>query len=369
MKTISVIIQKEFRQIFRNKAIFPLIFGVPVIQLIILVHAATFELKNTKLYVVDRDLSSTSRSLTAKFQGSAFFKISGMSFSVKDAEKSMNKNEADMILYFPSGFEKRLYTENRSELQLIINAINGMTGGLINAYSSRIISDFNGEIVGKTKNNIISNPVNITYTHWYNPELNYKIFMVPGILVILVTLVGMLLSTLNIVREKELGTIEQINVTPVKKYQFIAGKMIPFWILAMVELAVGLSIGKLFYNIPILGSLWLVFGVAAVFLLAIMGMGLLVSTVSNTQQQAMFISFFFVIIFILMGGLFTAIENMPDWAQWLTKINPIAYFINSLRMILIKGSGFKDIRNDFFSLLALGTTLLGLAVWRYRKVA
>lgn len=351
----------------------PLIFIMPIFQLIILVNAATFEMKNIKMVVIDNDLSSTSRGLLSKFDGSPFFKIIKYTFSEADADNEIKNNKADVIIEIPNEFEKKLVKENHSKLQLRVNAINGSTAGLIYAYSSNVIADYNRQIIiqNMSKTNIISQQkmIDVTYTHWYNPQLNYKTFMVPGILALLVTLIGMMLSGMNVVREKEIGTIEQINVTPIKKYQFIVGKLMPFWIIALFELAFGLTIGKLIFDIPMIGSIGLVFFVASVYLLVVLGLGLLVSTLVHTQQQAMLISFFFMMIFILMSGLFTAIENMPHWAITMDRFNPVAYFIRILRMILLKGSGFADISNDFYSLVVLAIVSLSLAVWRYRKIA
>jgi ABC-2 type transport system permease protein len=211
--------------------------------------------------------------------------------------------------------------------------------------------------------------ISVTSSFWYNPQLNYKTFMVPAVLVFLVTIIGMFLSALNLVREKELGTIEQINVTPIKKYQFIAGKLIPFWIIALFELAFGLTLGKILFDIPIVGNVGLVFAVASVYLLVVLGIGLFISTLVDTQQQAMFVSFFFMLVFIMMSGVFTSAECMPDWAQKMNYVNPIYYFIRVIRMILLKGSEFHDILKEFFILLAYAWFVLSLAVWRYRKVA
>jgi ABC-2 type transport system permease protein len=193
--------------------------------------------------------------------------------------------------------------------------------------------------------------------------------MVPGILVILVTIIALLLGGMNIVREKEIGTIEQINVTPIRKIQFITGKLLPFWIIALFELAFGLSLGKLLFNIPVEGSLWLIFASASVYLFVILGFGLLISTISNTQQQAMLVSFFFMVVFILMSGLFTSVESMPVWAQELNRINPVAYFIRIMRMVMLKGSSFRDISESFFSLAVYAFVIISLAISRYRKVA
>jgi ABC-2 type transport system permease protein len=276
-----------------------------------------------------------------------------------------------MILHIPYGFERRLVKENKSKVQIIINAINGASAGLIDAYSTMIILDFNREIlVDFLSPDLLANThdISITTSYWYNPKLNYKTYMVPGILCLLVTIIAFLLSGMNIVREKEIGTIEQINVTPIRKVQFIAGKLLPFWIIALFELAFGLTIGKLLFNIPIIGSLGLIFLSAAVYIFVILGFGLLISTMTNTQQQSMLVSFFFMVIFILMSGLFTSIESMPEWAQKLDRINPIAYFIRIMRMVMLKGSDFHDIRELFYSLVVYALAIISFAVWRYRKV-
>lgn len=374
MRTIIFFLQKEFIQVFRNKSMLPIIFFVPLVQLIILVNAATFEMKDIKMAVVDNDLSSYSRQMTAKFQGSPFFRITATSFSFADAEKEMKKGNVDVILNIPSGFEKRLITDDKSKIQLIINAINGTSAGLTNAYTMMILIDFNKNIVAEWLSPSVQQIsglqyINISNSYWYNPRLNYKTYMLPGILVLLVTIISLLLSGMNIVREKEIGTIEQINVTPVVKLEFITGKLLPFWIIALFELAFGLTIGKIFFDIPLLGSLWLIFLAASVYIFVILGFGLLISTMTNTQQQAMLVSFFFLVIFILMSGLFTSVESMPQWAQEFNRINPLAYFIRIMRMVMLKGSGLTDIRDSLYALGIYAVTIITIAVWRYRKVS
>ncbi len=369
MRTIFFILQKEFIQVFRNKTMLPIIFVVPILQLLVLSFTATFEIKNVDLFIVDQDMSPSSRNLISKFQGSPFFTIVGQTASFAVAEESVINNESDQILQVPEGFEKGIISDKEAPLQLTTNAINGSAASLMNAYALSIINDYNSNIIvqhlGLRKP---PDPIRISNAFWYNPELNYFTYMVPGILVLLVTVISAFLSAMNIVREKEIGTIEQINVTPIRKYQFILGKLIPFWFIALFELAFGLLLAKLIFDIPMLGSLGLVFFVAGVYLLVALGLGLLISTLSNTQQQSMFLTFFFMIIFILMSGLFTPVQSMPEWAQWMNKVNPIAYFIDVMRMVLLKGSVFSDISRQFYSLLILAVLLNTLAVWRYRKV-
>jgi len=350
----------------------PLIFGVPIIQLVVLVHAATLEMKSIDMYVVDKDLSSLSHKMVSKFEGSPFYNISGVSFSIKEANEDIEKNQADFILQIPSGFERDLMRENSAQVQLLVDGINGTAASLINAYSTSLIADFNRNIiVDLTKMPQVKdmNPIAIETTYWYNPELNYKIYMLPGILVILVTIASMFLAAMNIVREKEIGTIEQLNVTPIKKFEFIAGKLVPFLIIALFELAFGLAIGKIFFHIPMVGSIPLLFGFTVVYLLVVLGIGLFISTISSTQQQVMFIAFFFMLVFILMSGIFTPTESMPMWAQKVNIINPFYYFMRVIRMILLKGSGFRDISYEFYSLSIYAIIMLSLSVWRYRKVA
>lgn len=370
MKTILYILQKEFRQVFRNRTMLFMILGVPLIQMLVLVYAATFDMKKIDMMVVDKDLSATSRKLISKFDAIPFFNLE---FGVTDesaGEEMLLNGNADVILVIPQNTERNLVRNNNSKMQLLINAIEGNSAQLIYSYSANIISGFNKKLIAEWKGISEFTPpakINISESYWYNSELDYKWYMAPGILCILVTLIGMFMSGMNLVREKEIGTIEQLNVTPVKKYQFIIGKLIPFWLIALFDLAFGLFIAYLVFSLPVVGSLGLLFVLSSIYLLGILGLGLFISTISNTQQQVMFVSFFFLMIFILMGGIFTPVESMPHWAQVVDRLNPMYYFIRIMRHIVLKGSGFSDLLNEFISLLIIGSVFLGLAIWRYRK--
>ncbi len=367
MRTILYILQKEFTQIFRNKGMLPIMFVMPVVQLLVLSFAATFEMKNIKIDIVDNDKSPQSRALISKFKGSKFYSIVNYSDAYKIAETDLKSNKADIILQIPQYFERDLIKEDKASVQLTINAINGSAAGLINAYTFSIIKDLNRNILLDTYGQKLEMPIQTTTSFWFNPQLDYKTYMVPGILVLLVTIIGLFLSAMNVVREKEIGTIEQINVTPIHKYEFIAGKLLPFWIIAMFELAFGLFIAKIIFSLPVLGSLFVVFTTAGIYLLAVLGLGLFISTITNTQQQAMFIAWFFMVIFILMSGLFTPIDSMPDWAQKINIINPIAYFIKVMRMVLLKGSGFAEVIHQIIALSIYAVVSLTLAVRMYKK--
>ncbi len=348
----------------------PIIFVIPILQLLVLAFAVTFEIKNINLVIVDQDHSVASRQLVSKFAAPPFYTIKSYADTYLQAEEQLKTGKAHQILIIPNRFERDLQKEKKASVQLITNAIDGSAAAIMNAYGNSIIMDYNQDIlVDVTGAMEIKPPFDLRYSYWFNPELDYKTYMVPGILVLLVTIIGMFLSSMNVVREKEMGTIEQINVSPVKKYQFIIGKLLPFWFIAMFELGFGLTLARIVFGIPILGSLWLIFGVAAVYLLAALGIGLLISTMVNTQQQAMFLAWFFAVVFIIMSGLFTPIDSMPEWAQLINIINPIAYFIEIIRMIMLKGSQFQDILKPFMAISIYAVCSLTLAVWRYRKVA
>jgi ABC-2 type transport system permease protein len=343
---------------------------IPVVQLLILAFAVTFEIKNINLVIVDQDHSVASRQLVSKFSAPAFYHIKEYANSYNEAEEQLKTGKAHQILIIPNRFERDLQKESKASVQLITNAIDGSAAAIMNAYGNSIIMDYNQDILVDLSGGMdIKPPFDIRYSYWFNPELDYKTYMVPGILVLLVTIIGMFLSSMNVVREKEMGTIEQINVSPVKKYQFVIGKLLPFWFIALFELGFGLTLARIVFDIPILGSLWLIFGVASVYLLAVLGIGLFISTIVNTQQQAMFLAWFFAVVFIMMSGLFTPVDSMPEWAQQINIINPIAYFIRIIRMIMLKGSEFQDILKPFMAIVVYGIVSLTLAVWRYKKVA
>lgn len=372
MRTILYLIRKEFLQIFRNKFISRAIIGVPIVQMLLLVPAVTFEIRDISLCVIDRDMSAESGSLITRLTGSTFFKVKYSTFSQGEAEDLLHSGKCDMILTIPSEFGRNTGTGTPVKIMASVNAINATRAQLSWAYLNGVIRDYNMNLIAETAGSAFSSSVtqlDISNRYWYNETLNYKYFMLPGILGILVTAIGFLLAGLNLVREKETGTIEQINVTPVRKYHFIIAKMVPFLIIGLVDLALGLIVGKLTFNIPFEGSIGLLFLGSAIFLVAVLGLALFISTFSSSQQQFMFVSFFFMIIFILMSGIFTPVESMPLWAQRFDIINPMAYLMRINRMVMLKGSAFSDISRDIYALIIIAIAFTLLAVNRYRKTA
>ncbi len=370
MRTLRFLLEKEFRQIFRNPAILRIMFLMPAIQLIVLPMAADYEVKNVDVAIVDQDHSPYSRQLISMIDGSPYFRLNTVSTSFDLALDEVEEDHADLVLQIPDGFERSLVRDNEAKLFMAVNAINGVKANLGSAYLAQSIRNFNAGV----RTEWIQFPryfpeprIEVVPSVWYNPHLSYPLFMVPGILTILLTMVGGFLAALNIVVEKEIGTIEQLNVTPLKKSEVIMGKLIPFWVLGFVVLTVGLIISYIVYGIVPVGSLVVIYAFAAVFLLAVLGFGLLISTMVETQQQAMLVGFFFMLIFILMSGLYTPIESMPDWAQVITRFNPVTYFVSVMRMVVIKGSGFSDLGMQFGNMGLLAVALNGVAIWNYRK--
>ena len=325
----------------------------PIIQLIVLTYAADSEVENVNLTIVDQDRSMYAGRLIEKIRVSDRFILVAVTPSSRLADIMMQDGSTDIVLTIPPQFEKLFYKRRSGELQLLVNAINGQQATVGASYLSSIVQSFNREIRLEAAPHLTvlkqaSTPrIKTEHSYWYNEELNFKHFMAPGIMGELVTILVMLLTAMNIVREREIGTIEQINVTPIKKWQFILGKMIPFLIIGMILLVIGLTVGKLLFDVPMRGNLAVVFAYCLVNLAAVLGLGLFISNLSNTQQQAMFTTFFFVIIFILMSGLFTPIESMPKWAQYLTLPNPVAHFVNVMRSVLLKASSFSDVAHNF----------------------
>ncbi len=372
MRILAYIIQKEFIQIIRNKALLPMMTILPVIQMIVLSNAASNEVKNVNVVVVDQDRSEMSRRLIYKINASSEFSIVFSPPDEKSAMTTIQDNEADIVLQIPPNFEREYLRGEGASIQMLANAINGQQATVGSGYLAAIVGDFNKEIMAEVPIQLIreqgrNGQVLIASRNWYNPELSYSDFMVPGILAEITALLTIVLTAMNVVREREIGTIEQINVTPIKKWQFILGKLIPFLCVGLLLLTVGLAAGKLIFDIPMRGSIPLIFGYAIVNLIAVLGLGLLISNFADTQQQAIFVAFFFILIFILMCGLFTPIESMPKWAQYATIPNPLAHFISVSRKVLIKGSGFMDIRIEFIYTILLAVFTNSMAILSYQK--
>jgi ABC-2 type transport system permease protein len=382
VRALRFLLRKEFLQIFRDRVILGMLFVMPMVQLLVLSSAATFEVKSARLFVVDRDHSPRSRAVVDRLAASGRFVPTAASQSMARADEALLDRKADAILVLPQGFERDLTRDRKASVQLILNAEDGAAAGVTQSYAGRILESYSREVGAEVAPTLASvsaraerppqrgEPViEVRQRGWYNAELEYRDYMVPAILVVLVTIVGTLLTAVNIVREKESGTLDQLNVTPVTRSTFIAAKLIPLWSLALLDLVLGLILAHFVFGVPIRGSVAVVLLAAAIYLLGALGIGLWISTVAETQQQAMFVSYAIMMVYMLMSGLFTPVRGMPEWAQWVAQLSPVMHFTQLMRAVLLKGAGLADVTRELGILALMGATVLTIAVRRYRKRA
>lgn len=370
MRTLKFLLEKEFRQIFRNSAMLKIIFLAPVLQLLILPLAADYSVKNILLAIVDLDHSSYTQKLISKITSSGQFKLVSYSDSYPKAYKLIEEDKADLILEIPKDFERDLVRDKSGKVLMAINAIDGTKANLGGAYLSGILNDFSSDISInwiQPNRTFISPTIEVATMNWYNPYLDYHLLFVPAILVTLLISVAAFQSALNMLEEKEKGTIEQINVTPIKKYQFLLGKLIPFWIIGMIIFTIGLLVERFVYGIVAVGSIPLLYVSVSIYLFSLLGLGFLVSTYAETQLQAMSILLFLIMIFNMMSGIFTSIDSMPDWAQFLTHLFPVSHFVETMRMIVLKGSTFINVMYHLLAIFIIGLVFNIWAVINYKK--
>ena len=381
MRRILFLARAEVLHIVRDRTTLAQVLVVPIVQLLVLVNAATFVIRDTPTYVVDYDRTSASRGLVNRLAASGHFRILERSASLARANDALLEGAATLVVTIPHEFESSLVRTGRAPVQLVVNAEKGSAAGIVLSYAGEILDRYSTELGRELRPSVFTvaqgeaepapwrgNPHIETRTRgWYNASLDYRHYMVPGILVALVTLIGTLLSAQNIAREKELGTLEQLNVTPLTRGQFIAAKLLPLWVLGLVDLGLGLVAGKLVFDVPMRGSLLLLFLAAAIYLLVALAIGLLISTGVDTQQQAMFVTFFILNVYLLLSGLFTPIDSMAPWMQAVSQLNPVRHFVTIARAVLIKGAGLAEVARPLAILGGFAVVTLTLAVQRYRK--
>jgi len=383
MRRILYLAQAEVLHIVRDHILLAQVLVVPVVQLLILSNAATFEIRNTPIHVVDLDRSSASRGAVNRLAANGHFHIVDSTPSTDRANERLVEGTATIAVVIPHDFETSLVRTGVGQVQLLVNAEKGSAAGIVQSYASQVLTEYAASLRGPARvraaadlqapaGRAFSGPparIDVRVRPLYNATQNYKHYMVPGILVALMTLIGTLLSAQNIAREKELGTLEQLNVTPITRGEFIVAKLMPFWVLGLVELSLGLLVGKLVFGIPMRGSVPLLFGVAGVYLIVALGIGLWISALVDTQQQAMFVTFFIVNVYLLMSGLFTPVDSMAPWVQQVSIINPVRHFVTISRAILMKGAGVAEIAQPFLILAGTAAVVLVVAVRQYRKQA
>ncbi len=373
MQPIWYLIKKEFKQVFRTREMLSIIFIAPMIQMLVLGFAISTEVKNVSLIIADFDRSRISREILQAFEHTDRFRVVGYETSYRGIETAIHRWQAQMAIIIPADFGRNLQRGLQPEVQVIVDGLDGNTAGVALGYASGILQRF-GEVWLQQR--AITRPagtsppghrVVVEDRLWYNLDLKPEQYMIPGIVVVLVTIISMMLSAMSLVREKEIGTLEQLIVTPLKRYQLVLGKILPFLILTFIEMGIVLMAAQLIFGIRIAGSYTLLAGLAFLYLFATLGLGILISTITHTQQQAMFVSWFFIVFMILMSGFFVPIENMPGVLQKVTYINPMRYFMYIMREIFQKGSSLQFLLKDWLPMTAFGLVIFAFSVLKFQK--
>lgn len=372
---LGFLVQKEFKQFFRNSFLPKMLVGFPIAAILIIPWVANMEIKNINLSIVDFDKSTLSNELIAKIEAGDYFKVAQNALSFESAKECIYLAKCDIIVEIPNDFEANMLSQSAS-IALYANAINSTKGTLGAGYLSNIIAEFGAEKNAKilnwqgfgTTSANLSNTANIgnleiLSLYAYNPHLDYKLYMIPALTVMVLTLLCGFLPAFNIIGEKQSGNIEQINVSPLPKSLFIISKVIPYWIMGIVVISVCFLLAFIVYGFASKGGYGSIFVFALVYILVVTGLGLVISNYSNTMQQAMFVSYFFILILILLSGLFTSIKSMPLWAEMLTLANPLRYFIESLRAIFLKGDSLLNSPFLWWNLCVLLCFGIALNLW------
>ncbi len=368
MQRLLYLIQKEFRQIRRVKAYIGIIFVMPFVQLLILGFAITIDVKNLPLVIVDEDHSSASRRMIEAFSKTDLFDYKGVAPSSKNVVELLDENKVRVAIIIPIHFERDLKKGKKPLVQVLVDGVDGNSAGIAMAYVNQTAMLLQKDwLKGYSGEQMKAKLIEIVPRMWYNPNLESKYNIVPGILAVLITMITAFLTAMNLVREKEIGTLEQLMVTPIKSWEMILGKILPFLVIAIMLLIVGVFAAGIVFNIWVKGSYLLLFVMTIVFSMSTLGLGIFASTMANTQQQAMFIAYFFSIFALLLSGFFIPIENMPSWVQTITYLNPLRYFIVIIREIYLKGSGFIHLWKEALAMAVFGGVMIILASLRLRK--
>ena len=358
--TLKYLIQKEFIQIRRNAFLPRLIVAFPIVIMCVMPWVMNMEVKNVKVLVVDNDRSTLSQQLVHSIEASNYFIFEGQQPTYSDALDAVEKSQADVMVVIPQDYSRDLTNGLQPQVLIAANAVNGTKGSMGSAYLSQIVTAH----VAPAADAIQSR---VSTLMLYNKHLNFKLFMIPALFAIVVMLMTGFLPALNIVGEKEAGTIEQINVTPVNKWSFILAKLIPYWLIALFVITVCLLLAWGVYGITSAGPVALIYLLAMLLALFFSSFGLMISNYSDTMQQAIFVMWFFVVMMLLLSGLFTPTRSMPSWAYSTTYVNPMSYFIDAVRTVFIRGGGLSSIWHQLLALLGIGTLMGAWAVLSYKK--
>jgi ABC-2 type transport system permease protein len=365
MRRVLHLVKKELLELKQDPRLFGIVIMAPIIQLTVLGYAATTDVKDIPLVVVDADRSSESRALIARFQASDNFKLVGLLASTEEIDRWLDRGDAWMALSIPPDYGQRVAARRPVVLQVVADGTDANSTNVAMGYARALVAGYTQELLpAQTATPLVSLELRV----WFNPELESRDFMIPGIVALLLLVVTTNLSAMAIVREKEVGTLEQLNVTPLARWELITGKLLPYGLIGIVDVILVLVVALFWFQVPMRGSIPLLFAMSLVYLLSTLGLGLFISSISNTQQQAMLTTtFFFLMPMIYLSGFVFPIENMPAWIQPATYLIPLRYFLVIVRGIFLKGVGLETLWPQAVALLAWGLTVLLLATVRSSK--
>ena len=363
------LLEKEFKQFFRDPGLPRMALAFPVLMMLVFPFAVSMEIRNINLAVVDSDRSEESVRLLEKCTSSGYFRLVSLCGSPEEAMRLMDGNKADAIVTISSGFGTETALGTGFPVGIKVNTVNGTRGSIAAQYLQNCVMMYLQDRSQHDGLPAASQTVDISEKYYFNSLLDYKLFMIPALIVMGITMITAFLPSLNIVSEKESGTIEQMNVSPISKTSFIVCKMIPYWVITFFMLGMCLLIAWLVFGYVCRGSLWGVVLFTVLHIMVTAGLGLLISNYSENAQQAMFIMMFFVLIFMLMSGVFTPVSSMPEWARAITYANPLRYYADAMRAIFLKGSSVADVWYDAAGLLGIGSLALTWAILSYRKTS
>jgi len=364
---------KEFIQVFRDKRTRFVLFAPPIIQMLIFGYAATFEIYHVPTVVLDLDHSQESRELVSRFTSSPYFDVQRQLTDSHQIGDLIDRGDATVALQINPGFAQNLRKGQTAPLQVIVDATNSNTAliasGYINQIALGFAKDYQQDRINRISPQMIEKmpSVQLEQRPWYNPDLKSRWFFIPGIVGSLTLVLVVNLTAFAVVREREIGTLEQIMVTPIRPAEFILGKTLPFFLIGLFDVSLIATVGTLWFQVPFRGQIGVLFAGAILFLLCMLGVGLLISTVSATQQQAMVTSFFFIMPAITFSGFGFPISTMPQWLQYLTYLSPLRYFLIVLRGTYLKGVGLNILWPQMLAMAGLGSGLLLIAVLRFHK--
>jgi ABC-2 type transport system permease protein len=372
MNIIFHIIRKEFLQLRQDKKMFGISFIAPILQLLVLGYAASLDVSDMPMVVCDMDHSAASRELVDHFTATGYFSVKGYAERHTDVDQWLDDGHASIALVIPKGFERDLSSGKQAPLQLIADGTETSSASIGFSYASMIVVQYSQNILLESllKRGQHVTPARVTpeVRVWYNPDLKSRNFMVPGVLGLLLMVITMILTSLAIVKEKELGTLEQLIVTPIRPYQLIIGKLAPFFAIGVVDVLLVISFASIIFNLPVKGGILLLIGLSIIFLMTTLGLGLFISTISRTQQQAMMTAiFFFMLPMMFFSGFVFPIENMPVIIQYVSVLIPLRYYFVIVRGIFLKGVGIAMLWQQAAALFAFGAVILGLSVARFQK--